>query len=90
MKNIKAIEDKVKDLMAECHEHGMQYVISIMDRDKGDTINAIEGNGSTAIVMLGMFVQKIVEKTEAPLEEILDHVRMAAEAAIEVDKESEE
>lgn len=90
MKDVKAIEDKVKDLMAECHEHGMQYVISIMDKDKGDTINALEGNGSTAIIMLGMFVQKIAESTEAPIEEIIDHVRMAAEVAMEVDKESEE
>lgn len=87
MNKIKLIEEKVRDLIADCHEHNMQYVISIMDRDKGDTINTIEGSGGAAIIMMGLFVQKIAESTGATVDEIVDHVKKAAEAAIEVEKE---
>lgn len=87
MKDLNKIEEKVKDLMAECHEHGMQYLISVVDKETGDAVNVIEGNGSVAMVMIGLFVQKVAEKTGASTDEILEHVKMAVEAAEEVQKE---
>lgn len=89
MNNFNKVEEKVKDLIAECHEHGISYLISVMDKDEGDTINAIEGLGSATMIMLALFVQKIVEVSDSSVDEVIDHIKMATEAAIEVKEEKE-
>ena len=89
MNNFNRVEEKVKDLIAECHEHGISYLISVMDKNEGDTINAIEGLGSATMIMLALFVQKIVEVSDSSVDEVIDHIKMATEAAIEVKEEKE-
>ena len=89
MDNFKLVENKIKDLIAECHEHGMQYLVSVMDDNAGNTINAIEGKGSTAIIMMGLFVKKLSEAANISVEEVMSHIKSAVDAAIEVDKEME-
>ena len=87
MNKTELVEAKVKDLLAECHEHGLHYLISVCDTKEGDMINAIEGNGSTAIVAIGLFANAIAKKADVSLEEIMEHIRKAIEAAEEVEKE---
>ena len=87
MNNFNKVEEKVKDLIAECHEHGISYLISVMDKDEGDTINAIEGHGSAAMVMLAIFIQKIVEVSNSSVDDVINHLKMTTEAAIEVNAE---
>lgn len=89
MNNFNRVEEKVKDLIAECHEHGISYLVSVMDKDDGDTINAIEGHGSSAMVMLAIFIQKIVEVSNSSVDDVIDHIKMMTEAAIEVNAEKE-
>ena len=87
MNNFNRVEEKVKDLIAECHEHGISYLVSVMDKDEGDIINAIEGHGSAAMVMLAIFIQKIVEVSNSSVDEVIDHLKMVTEAVIEVKAE---
>lgn len=87
MNNFNRVEEKVKDLIAECHEHGISYLVSVMDKDGGDTINAIEGYGDAAMVMLAIFIQKIVEVSNLSVDDVIDHIKMMTEAAIEVNAE---
>lgn len=90
MNNFNRVEERVKDLMAECHEHGISYLISVMDKDEGDTINAIEGYGDATMVMLAIFIQKIIEVSNSSVDEVIDHIKMVTEAAIEVNAEKKE
>lgn len=81
------IEDKVKDLLAECHEHGLQYAMAIVNPDTGVAINTVEGDGGTIVVSLGAFASRLVKMSELTVDEVMEVISAATEAAIEVQEE---
>lgn len=84
----KALEGKIKDLLADFHEHGMPYVLSVVDKDSGDSINAAEGDYEHLIVMLGILASRCVDENRGvTIDDLTNDIRLAVESAIEVDKE---
>lgn len=84
----KALEGKIKDLLADFHEHGMPYVLSVVDKDSGDSINAAEGNYEHLVVMLGILASRCVDENRGvTIDDLTNDIRLAVESAIEVDKE---
>ena len=84
----KVLEGKVKDLLADFHEYGMPYVLSVVDKDSGDSINAAEGSYSHLIVMLGILASRCVDDDKGTtISSVVNDIKMAIEAAIESDKE---
>lgn len=89
MNNFKTVEEKVKDLVAECHEHGIPYIISITDESDGKSLCTIEGTGEPAIIMMGILIQRIAKSSGLGNSTVIALVSAAAEAAKEVEEESE-
>lgn len=88
MKEIKTkvLEGKVKDLLADFHEHGMPYVLSVVDKDSGDSINAAEGDYKHLIVMIGILASRLVDDNNGTTVDIVtDDIKMAIEATLETD-----
>ena len=84
----KVLEGKVKDLLADFHEYGMPYVLSVVDKDSGDSINAAEGGYSHLIVMLGILASRCVDDDKGTtISSVVNDIKMAIEATIESDKE---
>ena len=84
----KLLEGKVKDLLADFHEHGMPYVMSVVDENSGDSINAVEGSYSHLIVMLGILASRFVDEDKGTtISDVANDIKMAIEAALEVDQE---
>lgn len=84
----KALEGKIKDLLADFHEHGMPYVLSVVDKDSGDSINAAEGNYEHLVVMLGILASRCVDEDRGvTIDDLTNDIRLAIVSAIEVDKE---
>ena len=84
----KVLEGKVKDLLADFHEYGMPYVLSVADKDSGDSINAVEGNYENLIVMLGILASRFVDDDKGTtISNVANDIKMAIEAALEVDQE---
>lgn len=84
----KALEGKIKDLLADFHEHGMPYVLSVVDKDSGDSINAAEGSYEHLVVMLGILASRCVDENRGvTIDDLTNDIRLAVESAIEVDKE---
>lgn len=87
----KVLEGKVKDLLADFHEYGMPYVLSVVDKDSGDSINAAEGSYSHLIVMLGILASRCVDDDKGTtISSVVNDIKMAIEAAIESDKDENE
>lgn len=87
----KLLEGKVKDLLADFHEYGMPYVLSVVDKDSGDSINAAEGNYEHLIVMLGILASRCVDNNNGTtIDYVAKDIKMAIEAALEVDQEENE
>ena len=87
----KVLEGKVKDLLADFHEYGMPYVLSVVDKDSGDSINAAEGGYAHLIVMLGILASRCVDEDKGTtISSVVNDIKMAIEAAIESDKEENE
>lgn len=82
----KVLEGKVKDLLADFHEHGMPYVLSVVDKDSGDSINAAEGSYSHLIVMLGILASRCVDDEKGTtIDCVANDIKMAIEATLETD-----
>ena len=80
----KILEGKVKDLLADFHEYGMPYVLSVVDEDSGDSINAVEGSYSHLIVMLGILASRFVNVDNGTtIDCVANDIKMAIEAALE-------
>lgn len=80
----KELEGKVKDLLADFHEHGMPYVLSVVDKDSGDSINAAEGSYSHLIVMLGILASRCVDDEKGTtIDCVANDIKMAIKAALE-------
>lgn len=86
---LELVENKVKDLLAECHEHGLQYAIAIVDPDTGAAINTMEGDGETALLSISVFTSRLVELSGLPVHDVMGVMEKATEAAIEVQKEDQ-
>lgn len=82
----KLLEGKVKDLLADFHEYGMPYVLSVVDKDSGDSINAAEGNYEHLIVMLGILASRCVDNNKGTtIDYVAKDIKMAIEATLETD-----
>lgn len=84
----KVLEGKVKDLLADFHEYGMPYVLSVVDKDSGDSINAAEGSYTHLIVMLGILASRCVDNEKGTtISDVANDIKMAIEATLETDQE---
>lgn len=72
------IGEKVKDLVADCHERGIVAVVGLADMKKGEAIRAMDGVLIDILtVMTGVF-QQLSEKSGTDLREMVDVVKKAA------------
>lgn len=87
MSKLELVEDKLRDLLADCHEHGIPYIASIVDTESGDSINAIEASPEKIFIMIGILAARLHTKAGMPKKDVIEAVNMAIEAAIEVNQE---
>ena len=66
-------------------------MLSVVDKDSGDSINAAEGNYEHLIVMLGILASRCVDNNKGTtIDYVAKDIKMAIEAALEVDQEENE
>ena len=87
----KVLEGKVKDLLADFHEHGMPYMLSVVDKESGDSINAMEGGYEHLIVMTGILASRFVHEDDGfTIDDVVNDIKYAIVATIETDEAKNE